>query len=156
MHKAVQFDIAEQYGYGIEVFVIGTKGSGRLDLYDGTCNAYYEVKHQPAASGISFENQMDKYDNSFVTGWRFAEYSLTGNVVRGEEYISGRTTYLYWDIRYWTAEDGVIVYRWQVNKSRYSQYMSTLVIAAGAMALSYLKGRLDGAPQGLDRHTLNY
>ena len=96
MHKAVQYDIAEERGYGMEVPVIGHKGAGRLDLYDGTTNTYYEVKHFLAAAGTALEGQMEKYDCSHVIGWRFDEYQINGNVSKGRERFLGSTQYLYW------------------------------------------------------------
>lgn len=128
MHKYVQYDIVERYGYGMEVFVIGTKGSGRLDIYDGYTNSYYEVKHILAATGKHFEDQLAKYDAAHVVGWRFSEYSIEGNVSKGTARISGNTEYLYWDISYRTAEDGVIIYTWALNKERYEVYLATLAV----------------------------
>ena len=156
MHKAVQYDVVEQHGYGMEVYVIGSKGIGRLDLYDGTCNTYYEVKHQPAATGKIFDDQMTKYDNSHVTGWRFSEYQIEGNVVRGDNHISGWTTYLYWDIKYWKAADGVIVYIWEVNETRYAQHMCVLATAFVAASLDYANSKTGGAPQGVKHYFLDY
>lgn len=146
MHRAVQYDIVENYGFGMEVYVVGPNGVGRLDLYDGTTNQYYEVKHSSAAAGELFDYQMSKYDSSYVTGWRFEEYSIEGNVTRGQKYISGFTTYSYWDIEYHSREDGVIVYNWYINKARYEAYVATVAVVVAAAvvysALGYCGGPL--------------
>ena len=143
MHKYVQYDIVETYGYGMEAFVIGPKGSGRLDIYNMYTNEYYEVKHIGAAGGALFEDQMAKYDASHVAGWRFAEYSVNGNVTRGTEYISGVTQYMYWDLHYRKAADGVIIYTWTLNETRYALHMAML---SSMVVASYIKDSL-GAPR---------
>ena len=136
MHKAVQYDVAEQYGFGIEVYVVGPKGIGRLDLYDGETNQYYEVKHIIAATGTLLTEQLAKYDVSHVAGWRFSEYSAMGTVSKGQAFIMGKTTYSYWDIVYHSSGDGVIAYNWHVNDKRYAQH----VACAAAVCTTALVG----------------
>ena len=144
MHKAVQYDIVENYGYGMEVYVVGPKGVGRLDLYDGTTNQYYEVKHSPAATGSLFNDQMKKYDSSYVAGWRFEEYNIGGKVARGQQNIFGFTTYSYWDIEYHSSEDGVIVYNWYINKARYEAYVATVAVVVAAVVVCAAFGYCGG------------
>ena len=151
MHKYVQYDIVEKYGYGMEVYVVGTKGIGRLDIYDGYTNSYYEVKHEPAASGMLFKQQLAKYDSSHVVGWRFEEYLIDGNVTKGQENISGTTQYRYWDIYYRKKEDGVIIYTWIINKKRYNMHIATVAIVAGAAIVGYMYSKTDSAPIGVDK-----
>ena len=141
MHKYVQYDIVESYGYGMEVYVVGPKGTGRLDIYNAETNEYYEVKHQPAAGGDAFDNQMARYDVSHVVGWRFSEYEIDGDVTRGSEYISGMTRYKYWDIHYRKAADGLIIYTWTLNETRYMQYMTLL---AATVSAGYVSGKYSG------------
>ena len=133
MHKAVQYDVAEEFGFGMEVFVVGPKGIGWLDLYDGETNQYYEVKHALAANGKHLDDQMNKYDSSHVSGWRFSEFStIGGNVSKGQAYIVGKTAYLYWDITYYSKGDGIIIYKWTVNDERYAQYVACAAVACTA------------------------
>ena len=156
MHKAVQYDIAEEYGFGIEVFVVGSLGIGRLDLYDGENNQYYEVKHTGAAKGTLFEDQMKKYDASHVAGWRFSEYSDMGNVSKGTTIIYGKTTYEYWDIYYNKTEDGLIVYSWKPNKERYEQYVASTLTVCGVAMVGYcvgFGGAKSGSTKPLPKHT---
>jgi len=139
MHKAVQYDIVEERGYGMEVPVVGPNGAGRLDLYDGETNTYYEVKHIFAAQGPMFDFQMEKYDASHVVGWRFREYEIDGKVSRGSAMISGNTTYLHWDIMYRSTDSGVIVYRWVLNRARYEQALAVTAMAiAGAAYCNFV------------------
>ena len=138
MHRAVQYDIAEEYGFGIEVFISGSKGIGRLDLYDGTTNEYYEVKHYGAHEGDLFDKQMEKYDASHVSGWRFEEYSISGNVTRGNQILMGETQYSFWDIYYTSEGPGIITYVWVVNKERYAAYLALVAcVATCAIATHY-------------------
>jgi RHS repeat-associated protein len=148
MHRAVQNDIKRQYGYEIEVYVVGPRGTGRLDIYDVTTNQYYEVKHSPAAAGWLFDEQMKKYDSSHVAGRLLKKYNnIEGKVTRGQQYIAGKTTYSYWDIFYHTDEDGVIVYDWFVNNERYAKYLAIIAavvaVAAVEMALGSCGSQLE-------------
>ena len=145
MHRAVQYDVSEAFGFGIEVFVVGTRGIGRLDLYDGETNQYYEVKHAPAATGELLDKQLGKYDVSHVAGWRFSEYSAMGTVSKGSAYIMGKTTYSYWDIVYHSSGAGVIVYNWYVNDERYSQYLASAAVVCSAAMVGRTLGQGSGA-----------
>ena len=151
MHRAVQYDIVETFGYGMEVYVVGTRGVGRLDIYDGYTNSYYEVKHIDAAFGKVFDSQLEKYDAAFVVGWRFSEYSIGGNIKRGQAKILGTTQYSYWDIHYRSSEPGVIIYTWKLNKARYERHLATITVAASAMAAGYVYAKLGGTAKDLIR-----
>ena len=140
MHKAVQIDIVENYGFGMEVFVIGEKGIGYLEIYDGELNEYYEVKHILAAQGKLYNDQMKKYDHSHVAGWRFTEYDIQDNVSKGSEDSSGSTTYLYWDIVYYTKCEGVIIYGWILNANRYQEFVAVSVTVGAAVLCCYAMG----------------
>ena len=156
MHKAVQYDIVETYGFGMEVYVVGSLGKGRLDLYDGENNQYYEVKHTGAAEGKLLEKQMKKYDASHFAGWRFSEYSDMGNVSRGTMNIYGKTTYEYWDIYYNTTENGLVVYKWKLNKERYERYLASRLTVCGVAMVGYcvgFGGAKSGSSKPLPKHT---
>ena len=43
IHAGVQLDLSIKYSWGLDVFVTGENGNGRLDLYDAENHVYYEV-----------------------------------------------------------------------------------------------------------------
>ena len=135
MHKEVQLDVAEEYGYAIEVYVRSPFGGGYLDIYDAEHNQYYEVKSKLQAGLGSTTFQMEKYDSSHISDIRFFGFFFSDSPQRGTKYISGRCQYSYWDIYYKSNGNGLITYEYKVNDSRYNQHlaaMAVIVIAAAA------------------------
>ena len=148
MHRAVQFDIVERYGFGMEVFVSSAGKIGYLDIYDASTHSYYEVKHVLAADAESTENQMKKYDDSHIAGWRWSDIQNSEKLSRGTQDIKGFTEYMYWDISYELYKEGLIIYRWKVNQARYTQFVATAAVVASATICSFVLG---GATQGAKR-----
>ena len=128
MHKAVQYDIAEEYGYAIEVFVSGYKGRGFLDIFDAENNQYYEVKSITQAGTWTTTQQMEKYDVSHIRDIRFLGYFFADSPQRGERMnISGMCQYSYWDIHYSSNGNGLITYTWVINQQRYQAHLAKLM-----------------------------
>ena len=139
MHKAVQMDIAEEYGYAIEVYIRSPLGKGYLDIYDPEQNQYYEVKSRPQAGLLATDIQLAKYDSSHISDIRFVGYFFADSPQRGTQYISGQCRYKYWDIYYKSDGNGLITYVYEVNYTRYNQALATaavfgLAVMAGCMS----------------------
>ena len=149
IHKYVQYDIVENYGYAMEVRTCSFLGNGSLDLYDPVTNQYYEVKSIGQATLLTTDIQMIKYDNSVICAWRFVGYRFFDSPDRGDLLITGSCQYSYWDIKYWSNGNGLITYIPEINKTRYTAHLAAISVAvAGALAIS-----LSGAYQGYVPHT---
>ena len=135
MHRQVQYDIVEQYGFAMEVRIVSPKGTGRLDLYDATTNQYYEVKSIGQVMLSDTTDQMKKYDSSRIIDWRFAFYIFLSSPQRGQVEISGTCTYLYWDIYYRSDGNVMIIYRHVLNKERYTMYLAAVALTVCAVAM---------------------
>lgn len=132
MHKAVQYDVAEEYGYAIEVYTKGPLGRGFLDIYDPVTNQYYEVKSIGAAGSAA--PQMDKYDVSSISDWRFLGYDIAYSPSRGTRMIKGTITCGNWYVTYESNLDGLITYNYfEIDSSSTSTYAVAAGVAAGLM-----------------------
>ena len=152
MHKQVQYDIVEQYGYAMEVYVCGIQGKGFLDLFDAAHNQYYEVKSVGQANSWMTEQQMKKYDVSHVTSWRFIGYFYTDSPERGDEIITGTCQYSYWDITYSSNGDGLITYQYTLNEQRYQTYCAALLTVT---TVTFVMCATSGAGMGLGSGNVN-
>ena len=150
MHRQVQYDIIEQYGFAMEVRIISALGSGRLDLFDPLTNQYYEVKSMGQAGLATTAIQMEKYDVSLIVDWRFVGYIFNGSPERGSMEISGSCTYSYWNIYYRSDGNGLITYRYFLNEAKYREYLSTLVAAACVVGVGYACVVSSGARNGIN------
>jgi len=129
IHLGVQLDCAFKTSWQMEVFVRSQSGKiGFLDLYDLSSNAYYEVKSKGAASRITTELQMRRYDKSLVKDKRFSNNQITNPPSRGTQNISGSFPYGIWDVEYETARNGLIRYETNLNPKR--------VTVAGVLAIA--------------------
>ena len=117
IHKMVQAFCMVEYNWDMEVYVKGPGSRGFLDLYDYRKNEYYEVK----SDKIKRERimpQMDRYDKSVIAASRYKDANIIGSPKRGDTYVAGSFPYGLYDITYWTKEDGLIVYRCDLNGNR--------------------------------------
>lgn len=140
IHKRVQYEVAEEQGYAIEVYVSGPLGKGYLDLYDAVNNEYYEVKSSLQADTTSTVNQMYKYDISQIKDWRFWDYDIPNSPQRGNLEISGSFQYRYWDISYRLYRSGLIVYFVRLNTEKYEQALAAAAVVASSAFMGYTAG----------------
>ena len=147
IHKHVQYDIVEDYGYAMEVRTYSILGKGSLDLYDPTTNQYYEVKSIGQSGLFTTDIQMQKYDVSYICDWRFIGYRFLASPNRGQLMIRGSCQYSYWDISYEANGDGLITYVPKINETRYAIHLAALSIAvAGALYFSMYGSYQGGCP----------
>ena len=141
IHQMVQMLIVFYEGFAMEVAIISPHGTGRLDLYDAEHNRYYEVKHEPQHEVFLTSNQKRKYDSSQIVGKMFTGYRIDESPAPGTRTdIYGEFEYKYWDITYQSHGDGVITYKWQLNKKRYQNHLNTLAVAATATTMGIATG----------------
>ena len=145
IHKRVQEDVRRQYGWEMEVYVVGPNGKGRLDLYDVENNAYYEVKSAGVLlrqSGIkSLEKQLAKYDVALPT--KYPDVCTPPS--RGTTHVSGNFEYGFYDIEYKTTADGLILYTYTFNRKRARETALNALASLGVLAIVALAG-LFGVP----------
>ena len=146
IHKKVQADCKQKQGWETEVYVKGSgkngrNKTGRLDLYDSSTNAYYEVKSRGAAYNIfgnireSTVNQMQFYDEAVISSKKVPNArGLTPT--RGNQYVSGKFEYGIWDVAYELELPGLIVYDVTLNPKRAAK----AALTAGAIGLAAATG----------------
>ena len=137
MHRGVQYDIVEERGYAMEVYVRGSLGRGFLDLFNPICGQYYEVKSSGAANSVRTTTQMSKYDVASILDWRFLGYNLSYPITRGLDYsISGSFVYKDWLVTYQLTTPGLIVYDYvQLDDGSESTVYSTVTVPKEDLAI---------------------
>lgn len=136
IHRAVQDHASKQTGWMTEVYVSGSKGAGRLDLYDVYDNTYYEVKSRGAAYIPTTKRQMQKYDQAKPNAIVSIFFGHDEKVTRSQEKISGSFKYGMYDVTYKNEADGLIVYDVELNWNRAAKYLLTLAFAGLALLTS--------------------
>ena len=131
IHKQVQIEIVEQYGYAMEVFVFGLGKRGYLDIYDPSTNTFYEVKSIGAAP--TAEIQMIRYERSTVHDIRFVGYHIPCSPTRGKQVFSGSFKYGNYLVKY-STNNGLITYcpTWDGTPMRPSEKATALMAVGGA------------------------
>lgn len=132
IHTEVQKSIIKSLSKGIflmEVYVSGSKGKGRLDIYDVTRNEYYEVKSIGSAYTTSTVNQMLKYDNARLL-------TKKKNVKRGSLTFDGSFHYGAWKVHYYSVKKGLIAYTVTWNQSRYKKAINVGLSAIALIAVA--------------------
>jgi len=122
IHNEVAKKVAQKVAGVTNVFVKKTTAGktkiGFLDVYVPRNNSYYEVKSFPQEKTTRTRRQMEKYDNSIAISFNSEPIS------RGKSSadISGEFQYLYYDVTYWAASDGLVLYDAVENKERKEAY----------------------------------
>ena len=135
IHRMVQIECVIHRGYDMEVSVKSANGKkGRLDLYDFSQNAYYEVKSEGASQSPNTPLQMQRYDSSVIDAKRYESFNIVQPPSRGTQYISGTLEYGLYDVHYELRAPGLIVYEPQINWSRVATYATVVALIVAGVA----------------------
>jgi hypothetical protein len=121
MHIMTQIQCAMDYGFVMEISVECGDGRGRLDLYDPVHNVFYEVKSIGCVDGYDTDNQIDRYDISYIRDTKrnkdkLGKESIGKNPNKGmDSSIKGSFQYSIYDIEYKYYKPGLIVYDKKTN-----------------------------------------
>ena len=130
----VQMDCYITKGWEMEVYVKGPLGKGYLDLINTKTNEYYEVKSKGVYDRGGHINQMRKYDVSTLQNSKrnrmIPNLSIGAGITRGTSTVSGSFRYGFYDVNYYTQENGLIVYETHFNAGRAALYAGAALTIA--------------------------
>lgn len=146
IHKMVQAFCMAEYNWDMEVYVKSSGSRGFLDLYDYRKNEYYEVKSDKIKRD-RIVPQMKRYDKSVIAASRYKDANIIGHPKRGTTDVAGSFPYGLYDITYWTKEDGLIVYHWDLNGNR-TMACAVALVTIFCVAMGNIPGAIGAGTAG--------